>query len=261
MAKFVTIGERIHCISPVIREAFATMNPEPILNRAKKQLDAGATYLDVNIGPAESNGEELMMWAVKLLQEHFDNVPLSLDTVNKKAIEAGISVYNRSKGKPLVNSADARDRVENIDLAAANDAIVIALCSKDGVPSDNDERMAYCQEMLERGLGLGMDPEDMWFDPLFLVIKGMQDKQMEMLEALKMLADMGLKTTGGLSNVSNGMPKSIRPIMDSAMVAMSMANGLTSAIVNPCDLRLMETIKSCDIILTTTLSADSYLER
>ena len=238
----------------------ATMNPDPILKRAKQQLDAGATYLDVNIGPAESNGEELMKWAVKLLQENFDNVPLSLDTVNKKAIEAGISVYNRSKGKPLVNSADAGDRVENIDLAAANDAIVIALCSKDGVPSDNDERMAYCQEMLERGMGLGMDPEDMWFDPLFLVIKGMQDKQVEMLEALKMLTDMGLKTTGGLSNVSNGMPKNIRPIMDSAMVAMSMAYGLSSAIVNPCDVRLMETIKSCDIILNNNLYADSYLE-
>jgi len=260
MAKFITIGERIHCISPVIREAMATMNPDPILKRAKQQLDAGATYLDVNIGPAESNGEELMKWAVKLLQENFDNVPLSLDTVNKKAIEAGISVYNRSKGKPLVNSADAGDRVENIDLAAANDAIVIALCSKDGVPSDNDERMAYCQEMLERGMMQGMDPEDMWFDPLFLVIKGMQDKQVEMLEALKMLSDMGLKTTGGLSNVSNGMPKNIRPIMDSAMVAMSMAYGLTSAIVNPCDVRLMETIKSCDIILNNNLYADSYLE-
>ncbi|MEG1984900.1 MAG: dihydropteroate synthase, partial [Oscillospiraceae bacterium] len=95
MAKFVTIGERIHCISPAIREAMNTKNPEPILKRAKEQLDAGATYLDVNIGPAESTGEELMKWAVQLLQENFDNVPLALDTANKKAIEAGISVYNR----------------------------------------------------------------------------------------------------------------------------------------------------------------------
>lgn len=260
MSKFITIGERIHCISPVIREAMNTKNPEPILLRAKEQLDAGAVYLDVNIGPAESNGEDLMKWAVKLLQENFDNVPLALDTANKKAIEAGISVYNRSKGKPIVNSADAGDRIENIDLAAANDAICIALCSKAGVPADNDERMAYCQEMLERGMNLGMDPTDLFFDPLFLVIKGMQDKQMDVLEAIKMISDMGLNTTGGLSNVSNGMPKHIRPIMDSAMVAMAMMNGFTSAIVNPCDLRLMETIKSCDIIKDNCLYADSYLE-
>ena len=99
-------------------------NPEPILTRAKEQMDAGAAYLDVNIGPAETTGEELMKWAVKLLQENFDNVPLWLDTANKKAIEAGISVYNRSKGKPIINSADAGDRITNIDLAAANDAII-----------------------------------------------------------------------------------------------------------------------------------------
>ena len=67
-----------------------------------------------------------MKWAVKLLQENFDNVPLSLDTANKKAIEAGISVYNRSKGKPIINSANAGDRIENIDLAAANGAIILS---------------------------------------------------------------------------------------------------------------------------------------
>ena len=114
--------------------------------------------------------------------------------------------------------------------------------------------------MLERGMEHGMESEDLWFDPLFLVIKGMQDKQLEVLEAIKMFSDMGLNSTGGLSNNSNGMPKHIRPIMDSAMVAMAMMQGLTSAIVNPCDQRLMETIKSCDIIKNNNLYADSYLE-
>ena len=260
MAKFITIGERIHCISPSIRKAMAERDPEPILKRAKEQIDAGATYLDVNIGPAESDGPELMTWAVQLIQSNFDNVPLAFDTANKKAIEAGIGVYNRSKGKPIVNSADAGDRIEYLDLAAANDAICVALCSKAGVPSDNDDRMSYLMELLERGLGLGMEAEDMWFDPLFLVIKGMQDKQMDVLEFIRMIAEQGLNSTGGLSNNSNGMPKHIRPIMDSAMVAMAMMCGLTSAIVNPCDLRLMETIKSCDIIKNNNLYADSYLE-
>ena len=260
MAKFVTIGERIHCISPAIRRAMDNKEPEAILKRAKEQLDAGATYLDVNIGPAESNGPELMKWAVELIQSNFDNVPLALDTSNKAAIEAGISVYNRSKGKPIVNSADAGDRMSNIVLAAANDAIVIALCSNGPIAADNDERMMHCQNMLEHGMELGMEAEDLWFDPLFVVVKGMQDKQMEVLECIKMFSDMGLNSTGGLSNNSNGMPKKIRPIMDSALVAMAMMQGLTSAIVNPCDQRLMETIKSCDVFKGNTLYADSYLE-
>ena len=246
MAKFVTIGERLSTTAPAVNKAFTERDPEPIIKRAKQQLDAGATYLDVNIGPAENDGEDLMKWAVQLLQSEFDNVPLALDTTNQKAIEAGISVYNRSKGKPIVNSADAGDRISNIDLAAANDAICIALCSSGMVASDNDERMMHCQNMLERGLGLGMEAEDLWFDPLFLVVKGMQDKQMEVLEAIKMFSEMGLN--------------SIRPIMDSALVAMAMMNGLTSAIVNPNDLRLMETIKSCDVFKGNTLYADSYLE-
>ena len=258
--KFVTIGERIHCISPVIREAMNTMNPEPILKRAAEQIKAGATYLDVNIGPAESNGPELMPWAVKLLQENFNNVPLALDTANKRAIEAGIKVYNRTNGKPIVNSADAGSRISYIDLAAANDAICIALCSADGIAKDNEERMMHCHHMLERGLSLGMEATDLWFDPLFLVVKGMQDKQMDVLNAIKLFSDEGLKSTGGLSNNSNGAPKNVRPIMDSALVAMAMMQGLTSAIVNPNDLRLMETIKSCDIFKNNELYSDSYLD-
>ncbi len=258
--KFVTIGERIHCISPVIHKAMENMDPEPILKRAAEQIKAGATYLDVNIGPAESNGPQLMTWAVKLLQENFNNVPLALDTANKRAIEAGIRVYNRSNGKPIINSADAGSRISNIDLAADNDAIVIALCSADGIAKDNDERMAHCHTMLERGLQLGMEATDLWFDPLFLVVKGMQDKQMEVLEAIKMFSDEGLKSTGGLSNNSNGAPKAVRPVMDSALVAMAMMQGLTSAIVNPNDRRLMETIKSCDIFKNNELYSDSYLD-
>ena len=258
--KFVTIGERIHCISPVIREAMNTMNPEPILKRAAEQIKAGATYLDVNIVPSDANGPDLITWAVKLLQENFNNVPLALDTANKRAIEAGIKVYNRTNGKPIVNSADAGSRISYIDLAAANDAICIALCSADGIAKDNDERMMHCHHMLERGLSLGMEATDLWFDPLFLVVKGMQDPQMDVLNAFKLFADEGLNSTGGLSNNSNGAPKNVRPIMDSALVAMAMMQGLTSAIVNPNDLRLMETIKSCDIFKNNELYADSYLD-
>ncbi len=257
---FVTIGERIHCIAPAIRKAMDERDPAPILERAAQQIKAGATYLDVNIGPAEKDGPERMMWAVKLLQENFNNVPLALDTANMKAIEAGIKVYNRQNGKPIVNSADAGSRIGYIDLAAANDAICIALCSADGIAKDNAEREMHCDNMLERGLSLGMTSDDLWFDPLFLVVKGMQDKQMEVLEAIKMFSDKGLKSTGGLSNNSNGAPKNVRPIMDSALVAMCMMQGLTSAIVNPNDRRLMETIKSCDIFKNHVLYSDSYLD-
>ncbi|EQE35461.1 5-methyltetrahydrofolate corrinoid/iron sulfur protein methyltransferase [Clostridioides difficile CD34] len=254
------IGERIHCISPSIRKALAERDPAPILKRAKEQLEAGAHYIDFNIGPAERDGEEIMTWGIKLLQSEFNNVPIALDTANKKAIEAGLKVYDRTNAKPIINSADAGSRFDLIDIAAEYEAMVIGLCAKEGIPRDNDERMAYCQEILEKGLMLGMEPTDILFDPLCLVIKGMQEKQVEVLEAIKMMTEMGLLTTGGLSNVSNGCPKHVRPVLDSAFLAMAMANGFSSAIMNPCDPELMKTVKSCDIINGASLYADSFLE-
>lgn len=260
MEKFMIIGERIHCISPSIRKALAERDPAQILKRAKEQLEAGAHYIDFNIGPAERDGEEIMTWGIKLLQSEFNNVPIALDTANKKAIEAGLKVYDRTNAKPIINSADAGSRFDLIDIAAEYEAMVIGLCAKEGIPRDNDERMAYCQEILEKGLMLGMEPTDILFDPLCLVIKGMQEKQVEVLEAIKMMTEMGLLTTGGLSNVSNGCPKHVRPVLDSAFLAMAMANGFSSAIMNPCDPELMKTVKSCDIINGASLYADSFLE-
>lgn len=260
MEKFMIIGERIHCISPSIRKALAERDPAPILKRAKEQLEAGAHYIDFNRRPAERDGEEIMTWGIKLLQSEFNNVPIALDTANKKAIEAGLKVYDRTNAKPIINSADAGSRFDLIDIAAEYEAMVIGLCAKEGIPRDNDERMAYCQEILEKGLMLGMEPTDILFDPLCLVIKGMQEKQVEVLEAIKMMTEMGLLTTGGLSNVSNGCPKHVRPVLDSAFLAMAMANGFSSAIMNPCDPELMKTVKSCDIINGASLYADSFLE-
>jgi 5-methyltetrahydrofolate corrinoid/iron sulfur protein methyltransferase len=258
--KFIMIGENIHCIAPSIKEAMDKRDPGPILERAEKQLKAGATYLDLNIGPQRKGIEGLMAWGIKILQEKFDNVPIALDTAFIDEIESGIKVYNRSKGKPIVNSADAGERKKYIDVAAANDALVIALCSKEGVASDNDEREACCMEMLEHGMSLGMEATDLWFDPCFVVIKGMQDKQKEVLDFIRWLAGQGFNSSGGLSNVSNGMPKNVRPIVNSYMIAMSIGAGLTSAIVNPCEVQLATGIRTADVIMDSVLFADSFLD-
>ena len=261
MSKFVVIGERIHVISPEIKEALATRNAEPIIKRAKEQLAAGADYLDINIGPAEKEGVDIMKWLVPAVQEATDNAPLVLDTVNQNAIRAGLELYNPAKGRAIVNSADADERLGNLDLAAEFGCICIGLLMKRGVPKDNDERNEYLQTILEHAMEAGMDPaEDVWFDPLALVVKGMQEKQEEFLEFLRTLQEMGLKSTCGLSNVSNGMPKHVRPIMDSVMCAMAIECGMTSAIINPMDKEVMTTIKTAEIILNRTLYADSYLD-
>ena len=117
MEKFMIIGERIHCIAPPIRKAIAERDPEPILKRAIEQLDAGAHVIDFNIGPAERDGAEIMEWGVQLLQSKLNNVPLALDTANVAALEAGLKVYDRTHGKPIINSADAGGRKHLMELA------------------------------------------------------------------------------------------------------------------------------------------------
>jgi 5-methyltetrahydrofolate corrinoid/iron sulfur protein methyltransferase len=260
MAKFVMIGENIHCIAPKVKAAMDARDPGPILERAEKQLKAGATYLDFNIGPARKESKGLMAWGVKLLQEHFNNVPIALDTADVAEIEDGIKVYNRANGKPIVNSADDGDRRKYLDVAAANDAIVLALCSAQGVPSDNAEREEHLQNLLAAWMEKDQDPQDIWFDPLFVVIKGMQDKQKDVLNFIGYIAEQGLNSTGGLSNVSNMMPKDVRPQVNSIMVAMCIGRGLTSAIVNPCEVQLNHAIRTADIIMDNNLFMDSFLE-
>ncbi|AIS53127.1 methyltetrahydrofolate:corrinoid/iron-sulfur protein methyltransferase AcsE [Thermoanaerobacter kivui] len=260
MARFLIIGERIHVIAPPIRKALQERDPKPILERAKEQIEAGAHYIDVNIGPADRDGEEIMPWVVKLLQSEFPNVPLCLDTANAKAIEAGLKVYDPTPGKAIINSADAGSRMGNLELAANYGAMVIGLCAKEGIPRDNEERMAYCTEILDRAIQVGLSPDDILFDPLFVVIKGMQEKQQEVLDAVRQISEMGLKTTGGLSNVSNGAPKELRGLMDAVFCAMAIQCGLTSAIINPCNKMLMDVIKTAEVIKGWNLYCDSYLE-
>ncbi|ADL07575.1 carbon monoxide dehydrogenase/acetyl-CoA synthase methytransferase subunit [Thermosediminibacter oceani] len=260
MARFLTIGERIHVISPVIRKALQERDPAPILARAKEQVEAGAHYLDVNIGPAERDGEELMTWVVKLLQSEFPNTPLCLDTTNMKAIEAGLKVYDPKPGKAIINSADAGSRIGLLEVAAEYGAMVIGLCAKEGIPRDNEERIAYCTEILDKAVAVGLNPEDILFDPMFVVVKGMQEKQQEVLEAVRQISEMGLKTTGGLSNVANGCPKEVRGLIETVICAMAIQCGLTSAIINPLNKLLMDVIKTAEVIKGWTLYCDSYLE-
>jgi 5-methyltetrahydrofolate corrinoid/iron sulfur protein methyltransferase len=259
--KFVIIGERIHVISPEIKGALAAREAGPIVARGREQLAAGADYLDVNIGPAERDGVDLMRWLVPELQGALGGVPLVLDTVNQEAIRAGLEVYDSSKGRAIINSADAGERISNIDLAAEFGCIAIGLLMKKGIPANNDERNEYMEAMVERAMEAGMDPsEDIWFDPLTLVVKGMQEKQQEFLDFIRILRDMGMKSVCGLSNGSNGMPKHVRPVVDSVLCAMAIECGLTSAILNPLDKSLMDTVKTAEVILNRACYADSYLD-
>lgn len=256
------IGERLSIISKKVREAIQHKDKTIIQQIATEQWKAGAHMIEANIGPAEEDGESLMEWMVTTVQEVVP-LPISLDTTNPKAMEAGLRVHNNQWGKPLINSASLDpDRFIMFELAAKYNVPIIALTvGKGGLPVDAEERVEIAVQLMERATEYGIPLEDIYLDPLVMQISTSQSQAKEVLRAIKLfqqLNDPPMKTVVGLSNLSNGCPKQIRPILNKYYLALLMYEGLSAAIVNPLEVR--ETIKTINVLIGKTLYAHSYLE-
>jgi 5-methyltetrahydrofolate corrinoid/iron sulfur protein methyltransferase len=240
------IGENIHIISPRVKEAIETRDAQFIQSLALRQVKHGAGILDLNIGPQRKRGTEIMPWIVETVQAVTDT-PLSLDTTNVAAMEAGLQACKRPA---LLNSASADPaRLDPVmDLAARYNASVIALTmGVDGIPSTADGRTAIAMEtLLPKAESLGISPTRVFLDPLVLTVNGNQDVAQETVNAIrvfKQLADPPPMTTVGLSNISNSCPNEFRSLINRTFLVMLMAAGLDSAIADPLDSKLMEFIR------------------
>lgn len=256
------IGERLSIMSKRVRAAIEKRDKEPIKQIAIEQWKAGAHMIEANIGPAEERGEEIMEWMVSTIQEAVP-LPLSLDTTNPSAMEAGLKVHNNQWGKPLINSTSLDpERFIMFELAAKYDVPIIALTvGKGGLPRDAEERVEIALQLIEKAAEFGLSPEDLYLDPLVLQISTSQAQAKEVLRAIKLfqqLNDPPMKTVVGLSNLSNGCPKEIRPLLNKHFLALLMYEGLSAAIVNPSE--VIDTIKTINVILGNTLYAHSYLQ-
>jgi 5-methyltetrahydrofolate corrinoid/iron sulfur protein methyltransferase len=256
------IGEKLSIIAKRVREAMMKRDKGPVQEIALAQWKSGAGMIDANIGPAEDGGEELMQWMVTTIQEAVQ-LPVCLDTTNFRAIEAGLKVHNNEWGKPLINStSNDPERFPMLELAAKYDSQIIGLTiGKGGLPADAEERAALAAEIMARTMEYGVPLENLYLDPLVLQIATSQDHARHVVKAIKMfqeLNDPPMKTVVGLSNVSNGCPKPLRPILNRLFFALLMYEGLTAAIVDPHE--VIETVKTIDVIMGNTLYAHSYLE-
>jgi 5-methyltetrahydrofolate corrinoid/iron sulfur protein methyltransferase len=234
----ILIGENINVISKTIGPALKERNPKPIQDLAKAMTDVD--YLDINIGPARKAGDELMEWAVKTVQEVADK-PLSLDTTNIAAIEAGLKVH---KGRALINSISLVRMEEELPLVKKYDADFIGLLwGREGMPRDEAERGVIAVELMYAANEMGISNEGIWFDPIVTPASNVDTNQVgPCLEFMKMLADIapGGKSAVGLSNVSNGTPNELRPYLNRTYLMMLMKYGLHSAIVDAFDKELID---------------------
>lgn len=232
----VLIGENIHVISKEISRAMRERNPKPLQELAVRQAEAGMDYIDLNIGPAKRD-PEVMEWLVRIVEEVVD-LPLSLDTMNPVAMEIGIKACR--KNKPLINSASNRtdSKQQMLPLAVKYDCdVVLSVITDRGCPPGVDDRVSSILEAAAYANELGIPNERLWVDPIVLPVSANQDEVRAALEFMKILQDLlpGVKSTVGLSNVSNGTPAHLRGILNRTYLVMLERYGLYSAIVDAFD--------------------------
>jgi 5-methyltetrahydrofolate corrinoid/iron sulfur protein methyltransferase len=250
------IGENLNIMSKKYGAALKAKEAGPLQELAVVQAKAGMDYIDLNIGPAGKTGEELMSWLVPVIEEVAD-IPLALDTSNIKAMEAGLKAGK--KNRPLLNSIMVRpERMEALlPLAAKYDAEFVGLLwGPDGMPRDENERGALCAELVFRATEeFGISPERIYIDPIQTPVNVQQNQIMSVLEFMKMFEDIapGCRSTIGLSNISNGPPDHLRPILNQVMLIILKRHGLYSAIVDCFDTRLHEIARGAHPELETVV--------
>jgi cobalamin-dependent methionine synthase I len=236
----ILIGENINIMSKTIGAALRERLPDPIRELARAETEAGMDYLDLNIGPARKDGDELMKWLVDTVQEVTDK-KLSLDTTNPLATEAGLKA---SKKRALINSVSLQpERLEKVlPLAQAYNAEIIGLLwGVDGMPRDANERCMLAVDLVYKANEIGILNDDIWIDPIVTPVSVDINQVKACIEFMSMLADIapGCKSVVGLSNVSNGTPANLRPYLNRTYLAMLMKYDIYAAIVDAFDEELI----------------------
>ena len=236
----IRVGENLNIISQTIGPALKERNPKPIQEMAIAETKAGADFIDLNIGPARKAGDELMSWVVKTVQA-VTSKPLSLDTTNMAAMEAGLKVH---KGRALINSISLERMEEELPLVQKYDCDFVGLLwGREGLPRDVNERGAIAAELLYTANEKGIGNERIWFDPIVTPAVNIESNHVKpCLEFLSMLPDLapGAKSIVGLSNVSNGAPNHLRPYLNRTYLMMLMKYDIYSVILDAFDRELLD---------------------
>jgi 5-methyltetrahydrofolate--homocysteine methyltransferase len=245
---FTIIGERIN---PTGRKALAREmaadNYDRVISDALAQVAAGAHMLDVNAGIPMADEPAIMAKAIKLVQSVTD-VPLSIDSSVVAALQSGLEAY---EGKALVNSVTGEEeRLESVlPLIKKHGAAVIAITNDEtGISEDPNVRFAVAKKIIERAQDHGIPVEDVVIDPLVMPVGAVNTAGRQVFQLLRRIQEeLGANTTCGASNVSFGLPA--RMPLNAAFIAMAIANGLTSAIVNPLHAEIKQTIMAADVMM------------
>ncbi len=247
---FVVIGERINPTNRrKLAEEMAAGDYRRIEADVAAQAEAGAHMLDVNAGLPMADEAKILSDVVKLVQS-LTGLPLSIDSSVIKALKAGLEAYD---GKALVNSVTGEeDRLEKVlPLVAKHGAAVIAIANDEtGISADPDVRFEVARKIVNRAADHGIAKSDVVVDPLIMPAGAVPAAGVTAFKLIRRLRqELGVNTTGGVSNVSFGLPN--RNGLNAAFVCMAIGAGLTSAIANPLHAEVMAAIRGAGVMMGT----------
>ena len=242
------IGERINATRKRIRQAILDRNAALIKKEARRQLDAGATYIDANAGIEADREPDDLRWLVETIQSEAD-APVSLDSTNADALDAGLSVH---KGVPLINSITGEDgrHEEALRLAKEHGALLIALTiGPAGMPPGVDERLEAARLIADLTARQDIALDKVYFDPIIYAAATDGKAGQTAVETVRRLkAELPeAHVTCGLSNISFGLPR--RNVLNRTFLPMLMSAGLDSVIIDPTEPHMMEAVLASGAIL------------
>ncbi|MBR5555119.1 dihydropteroate synthase [bacterium] len=242
----ILIGENIHVISKKVREALQNRDEIFVKNliNFQKKMD----YIDLNVGPAKGDLAGVLGWVSGLVEsENFSKI--SLDTTNFFEMKNAVSNLEKNE-KVFLNSVGFDEEKLDLmtDLALENNSNLVALTmsKNSGIPKTSDGRLEIAFQIYEKCLEKGMESESIYFDPLVLPLKVDQSQAVEALNTLKMIKesfDPPVRTIIGLSNISNGVPTDLRPLINRVFGVMAFGAGLDAVIMDAGDEELIRVFR------------------
>lgn len=256
---FEVIGERINTSRKLVQAAVADRDADYIIADVKKQIESGATFIDVNAGARIGHEEEDMRWLLDTIQP-VCTIPLALDSPDPAILEMAFSMVEKT---PMINSISLeKERFDAMmPFLSGKDCKVIALCMDDaGMPESSDDILARAKTLVAELNKIGIPTENIYVDPLVQPISTDSTKGVMVLDAVRAIkAEFPqVHITGGLSNISYGLPQ--RHIINRTFVTLMMDAGMDSAIIDPLDKKIMATIHTADMLLGHDQFCMEYLK-
>jgi len=266
----ILIAERINGMFNDVKGAIAEKNKQVIQGLAQKQTEAGATYLDVNVGTAAADQEGTMQWLVETIQETC-STPLCLDSQKPAVIAAGLKVADTSRGV-LLNSAPLNKKndeeildkyMEMANQAGGKGSIIALTMDKNGVPQDIDTRVAIAAQIVQKAMEKGFAARRLFIDPIVLPVK-VPNAQVQpgnilaAMDQIAFLSDPAPHMTMGLSNLSQGATE--RSLINRVFLAIAISHGMDSAIVDVLDKKLINVLATAEMLMNKQIYSDSFLK-